>query len=115
MPLVKAIIMLIFITQGRRRRSFLGGLFRRSRRPEPQDVDITETATPAKTVPEEKKIQIPRSNINAIVLQLGRLGAPTEATVDGSPCLCLTCGAAVCCLSSLTTSNGVTQWKWLVN
>lgn len=115
-------LMYLCVTVRGRRRSFLSGLFRRPRqqkishqvREEEEEEEPTggSGATPAAPQPEGKKVKVHRSNINAIVLQFGRLGGDQGVASDSGPCFCGGCGAAVCNLSDLSTASGRTDWIW---
>ena len=67
-------------------------------------------APPAK--PAGKKVKVHRSNINAIVLQLGCLGRDGGLISDTAPIYCIECQAAVSCISQLSDPNGRIDWIW---
>lgn len=109
-----------FAEQGKRR-SFLGGLFRRPRHQksseshreeDEEEEELRAQGGTTSAVPEGKKVKIACSNINAIVLQLGHLGSDKDATSDIAPCFCSGCNAAASCLSNFNTANGRTDWEW---
>ena len=99
---------------GKKSSSFFGKLFGGKSGATPIEDDGDDDEPIAAAVPkpkEEKKIKVRRSNTNAIVLQLGNLGNPTDASLT-MPYFCGNCTAAVSSVSELVSVDGQTNWKW---
>ena len=102
-------------------RGFLGSLFHRSSgatptpaSSTPQTMPTLEAMPPKVPEPTEegKTVQVPRCRTNAMLLSLGSLAEESASPREGEVECCLQCGAIVSCLSSLSSSNGVTLWTW---
>lgn len=94
--------------------SFFGKLFSSGKSgatPEVEDKDEDEQPVVSKPANEEKKVKVRRTNTNAIVLQLGNLGNPADASTT-MPYFCGNCTAAVSYLSKLVSVDGQTTWEW---
>ena len=112
------ILATIVSTESGKSRSFLGSIFHRKQKTSTveddhessEDTEVAAAAPPAK--PAGKKVKVHRSNINAVVLQLGCLGRNGGLVSDTAPIYCIECQAAVSCISQLSDPNGRIDWIW---